>query len=109
MDVVWKAWALGPHMAQSKTSDDAVRKENTAPHVGHLSLDLIVMAAAVGIGRALFGEKGNVIARTLEGAGDAMSGHRGRGAHKPSEIPARGWKESSGASSVECRRTAFCS
>jgi membrane protein len=51
------------------------------------------MAAMIGIGRALFGEKANFVERALSNVGDAVSGHRGRMAEKPSEIPARGWKD----------------
>ena len=60
---------------------------------GHLSGGLLVMAALVGVSRVLFGQKANVIHRALEEAGDAVSGHRGRMADKPSEIPAKGWKD----------------
>jgi membrane protein len=61
--------------------------------MGYVPGDLIVMAALTGIGRALFGEKRGGIGRALEEVSDAASGRRGRMAEKPSEIPARGWKD----------------
>lgn len=55
--------------------------------------DLIVMAALVGVSRVLFGRKKGPVQRTLDGLGDTVSGHRGRLADKPSDIPAKGWKD----------------
>ena len=53
----------------------------------------MAMAILVGVSRGLFGRKSGSLQRKLEGVGDSLSGHRGRLAEKPSEIPAKGWKD----------------
>jgi membrane protein len=80
-------------MVESKTAQDPFPRKAADAEKGHLPGDLLVMAAMIGIGRALFGEKANFVERALSNVGDAVSGHRGRMAEKPSEIPARGWKD----------------
>jgi membrane protein len=79
-------------MAQQKKAHQFPEKTPPKP-AGRTSGDLIVMAALVGISRVLFGRKKGPVQRTLEGLGDTVSGHRGRLADKPSEIPAKGWKD----------------
>jgi membrane protein len=69
--------------------------EKASQKPARLSGDLIVMAALIGISRAVFGpKKRTVVKRTLQGLQDsvAQSG-RGRTAEKPAEIPAKGWKD----------------
>jgi membrane protein len=62
-----------------------------------MSGDLIVMAAVIGIGRAILGrQKQGPIKRTLTGLSEAVSKHghgRGREAERPADIPAKGWKD----------------
>lgn len=62
-----------------------------------MSGDLIIMAALIGISRAILGRpKQGPIKRTLTGLSDAVSTHghgRGREAEKPADIPAKGWKD----------------
>src|SRR5262245_8109961 len=62
-----------------------------------MSADLIIMAALIGISRAILGRpKQGPIKRTLTGLSDAVSTHghgRGREAEKPADIPAKGWKD----------------
>jgi membrane protein len=60
-----------------------------------MSGDLIVMAALIGISRAFFGHKNEgVLSRTAHGVREAVQeGGRGRTADKPTEIPAKGWKD----------------
>ena len=57
--------------------------------------DLLVMAALLGISRAFFGPRKQApVAQTLAGLQDTFtSSGRGREAEKPSEIPAKGWKD----------------
>ena len=60
-----------------------------------MSGDLIVMAALIGISRALFGPKREAaVKRTPDGIKETLhEGGRGREADTPTEIPARGWKD----------------
>src|SRR5262245_2272357 len=64
---------------------------------GPMSGQLILMAALIGVSRALLGRpKPGPIRRALTGLGGAMTTHergRGRGAEKPTDIPAKGWKD----------------
>ena len=55
--------------------------------------ELMVIAALVGVSRVLFGRTKGPLQETLEGVWDSLSGRRGRLAEKPSEIPAKGWKD----------------
>jgi uncharacterized BrkB/YihY/UPF0761 family membrane protein len=80
-------------MPQSKAGEGALRPKATNPVTDHVRGELLVMAAVIGIGRALFGEKTNRIERVSSDICDAVSGHRGRTAEKPAEIPARGWRD----------------
>ena len=80
-------------MAQQKKSPQPFADKAGSKPVGGTSGDLIVMAVLVGVSRVLFGRKKSPVQRTLEGLGDTVSGHRGRLADKPSEIPAKGWKD----------------
>jgi membrane protein len=52
---------------------------------------MMLMAVLVGVSRGLFGR--GPLQKKLEGVGDSLSGHRGRLAEKPSQIPAKGWKD----------------
>jgi membrane protein len=60
-----------------------------------MSGDLIVMAALIGISRALFGRRNEgVVKRTVRGLQEPVhEGGRGRTADNPTEIPAKGWKD----------------
>jgi len=65
-----------------------------APH--RASGDLIVLAVLMGIGRALFGSKGNgPVAQTVHTLQETFQPDNGRGrdADRPAEIPAKGWKD----------------
>lgn len=96
-------------MAQQKKSHQPFPDKAASKPVGRTSGDLIVMGVLVGVSRALFGRKKSPVQRTLEGLGDTVSGHRGRLANKPSEIPAKGWKDMVGVSTTGFRTTASCS
>ena len=69
------------------------KKTWSAPQ--RMSGDLIVVAALIGISRAFFGSrKKGPIKQTLAGLEQTPNEDGwGRGAEKPSEIPARGWKD----------------
>jgi membrane protein len=54
---------------------------------------MMVMAVLVGVSRGLFGRKNGPLQKKLEDVGDSLSEHRGRLAEKPSQIPAKGWKD----------------
>jgi membrane protein len=60
-----------------------------------MSVDLIVMAALIGISRVLFGPKQQgLVGQTLEALRGGIQGQdRGRDAKTPAEIPAKGWKD----------------
>jgi membrane protein len=60
-----------------------------------MSGDLIVIAALIGVSRALFGQKKEgVVERTVHGLQETVrAGGRGRAAEKPTEIPSKGWKD----------------
>ena len=60
-----------------------------------MSGDLVVMAALIGISRALFGSKKQAgVGQTLETLREDVNGQdRGRDAETPGEIPAKGWKD----------------
>jgi membrane protein len=62
---------------------------------GRMSGDLIVVAAMIGISRAIFGRKNKgPIKRTAEGLRAAFhDGGRGRDADEPTENPAKGWRD----------------
>jgi membrane protein len=70
------------------------RKASPAP-APRLSGDLIVMAALIGIGRALLGSRKQAGGgQTLESKREDVQGvGRGRDAETPGEIPAKGWKD----------------
>jgi membrane protein len=73
----------------------ADRSKASAKPAQRMSGDLIVMAALIGISRALFGsKKKGPVARTLQ-AVQGTSGTEGRGRHarNPADIPAKGWKD----------------
>ena len=78
--------SIGPSQGQPFPS-------KASPKPGHISGDLIVMAALIGISRAwLRPRKGGQVQRVLSGLrGTLRQGGRGRGAEKPTDIPARGW------------------
>jgi membrane protein len=61
-----------------------------------MSGGLIAMAALIGISRALTSKKSGPVRHAIEGIGDTVSGKRGRLADKPSDIPAKGWKDIAG-------------
>src|SRR5436190_3693684 len=83
--------------APSKLNGQSARQPfpERAPKPQRMSGDLIVMAALIGISRAFFGsKKEGVVKRTLHGLQEtAQEGGRGRSADKPTEIPAKGWKD----------------
>jgi membrane protein len=60
-----------------------------------LSGELIVVAALVGLSRALFGpaKKPGLVEAALSAVQSALEPGRGRQAETPQEIPARGWKD----------------
>jgi len=71
-------------------------KKAAAPRQPPMSGSLMVMAALVGIGRALFGsKKQGAIGRTAATAQEAFrtGDGRGREAETPAEIPSTGWKD----------------
>src|SRR4051794_10936651 len=69
--------------------------QKTVPRPQRVSGDLIVMSALIGISRALFGpNKQGLVKQTLQGLkGSVAQSGRGRTAEKPTEIPAKGWKD----------------
>ena len=70
------------------------RKASPKP-APRMSGDLVVMAALIGISRALFGSKKQAgVGQTLETLREDVNGQdRGRDAETPGEIPAKGWKD----------------
>ena len=70
-------------------------KKEPARAPGRMSGDLIVMAALIGISRAFFGPtKQGTVRQSLSGLQETITQPgRGRQAAKPSEIPAKGWKD----------------
>jgi membrane protein len=62
-----------------------------------MSGNLMLMATLIGISRAILGrQKQGPIKRALTGVSEAVSTHergRGRDAEKPTDIPAKGWKD----------------
>ena len=70
-------------------------KKEPARAPGRMSGDLIVMAALIGISRAFFGpKKQGTVRQSLSGLQETITQPgRGRQAAKPSEIPAKGWKD----------------
>jgi membrane protein len=78
---------------QAKSAHGSFPPKAASQGTGNLSGDLFVMGALMGVGRVLFGRKRSGIVGALERVGDATSGHRGRLADSPSEIPAKGWKD----------------
>ena len=59
-----------------------------------MSGDLLVMAALIGISRALFGpRKQGPAGGTVAALRDTIAEGRGREANKPREIPVKGWKD----------------
>jgi membrane protein len=87
-------------MAASSHLNDRERREpfpkkEPARAPGRMSGDLIVMAALIGISRAFFGpKKQGTVRQSLSGLQETITQPgRGRQAAKPSEIPAKGWKD----------------
>ena len=80
-----------PEVAQSRSFPE---KASPKPAT-RMSGDLIVMAALIGFSRAFFGSKNEgPVKRTLTGFQESFQeGGRGRAAEKPTEIPAKGWKD----------------
>jgi membrane protein len=69
-------------------------KKEPARAPGRMSGDLIVMAALIGISRAFFGPKKGAVRQSLSGLQETITQPgRGRQAAKPSQIPAKGWKD----------------
>jgi membrane protein len=62
---------------------------------GRMAGDLMVFATLVGISRALFGTgKQGAVGRSVSALQDTLTDSgRGRSADKPSDIPAKGWKD----------------
>ena len=83
--------------ARSERNATALREpfpKSRAKPGGRIAGDLMVFATLVGISRALFGSsKQGVAARSLSALQDTAEGGRGRSADKPSDIPAKGWKD----------------
>jgi membrane protein len=69
--------------------------KNRAEPSHRISNDLIVFATMVGISRALFGSgRQGPVARGVSALEEPFTeGGRGRAAEKPSDIPAKGWKD----------------
>ena len=86
--------AATSHLNGRQQREPFPKKAQTKAPAG-LPGDLLVMAALLGISRAFFGpRKQGPVAQTLSGLQDAFtSSGRGREAEKPSEIPAKGWKD----------------
>ena len=75
----------------------SLARQTSPKSKGRMSADLIVMAALIGISRAILGrQKQGPIKRALSGLSTAMVTHasgRGREAENPADIPAKGWKD----------------
>jgi hypothetical protein len=68
------------------------QKDSAKPQ--HMSGDLIVMAALIGISRVFFGKREGAVKRSVHGLQETVrGGGRGRAAEKPTDIPAKGWKD----------------
>jgi len=84
-----------PSHLNGRRQSEPFSKKAPAKAPARLPGDLLVMAALIGISRAFFGpRKQGPVRRTLSGLQDTFT-HSGRGreAEKPSEIPAKGWKD----------------
>ncbi len=81
--------------APDRLSGRAPFLKRAAPEpAGRMSGGLIVFAALVGIGRALFGARNEgPVRRAASAVRQTMGEARGRTADKPSEIPATGWRD----------------
>ena len=85
--------AAPSHLNGRERREPFPRKE-PARAPGRMSGDLIVMAALIGISRAFFGPKKGAVRQSLSGLQETITQPgRGRQAAKPSEIPAKGWKD----------------
>ena len=86
--------AAPSHLNGRERREPFPRKE-PARAPGRMSGDLIVMAALIGISRAFFGpKKQGAVRQSLSGLQETITQPgRGRQAAKPSEIPAKGWKD----------------
>jgi membrane protein len=86
-----------PTHVKGQSQRPGLSHKTTPKAQGRMSGDLIVMAALIGISRAILGrQKQGPIKRTLTGLSEAVSTHgraRGREAEKPADIPAKGWKD----------------
>jgi membrane protein len=71
--------------------------QKTSAKPQRMAGDLIVMAALIGISRALFGRgKEGIVKRTVRGLQETVGDgerERGRTAKTPAEIPPKGWKD----------------
>jgi membrane protein len=88
--------AVSSHLnAQSPREAKGSFPKKAEPKGRRLSGDLIVMAALIGISRVVFGSgRQGSARRTLGGLREAFhDGGRGRTAEKPTDIPAKGWKD----------------
>jgi membrane protein len=86
-------------MAAANRLNDRERREPfpkvRSQPAGRMSGDLIVFATLVGISRALFGSaKQGPVTRGVSALRNTFTeGERGRSADKPTDIPAKGWKD----------------
>ena len=77
-------------------SQSLPRKVAPSRPAERMSGDLILMAALIGISRAVFGaRKKGAVVRTLHGLQETIEkpGARGRQADTPAQIPTKGWKD----------------
>ena len=77
-------------------SQSLPRKVASSRPAERMSGDLILMAALIGISRAVFGaRKKGAVVRTLHGLQETIEkpGARGRQADTPAQIPTKGWKD----------------
>jgi len=78
-------------VSSAKTSN--ANKRPPPKRGAHLYADLLVMAALIGVGRAMFGSAKPASPLTEPAASNQFQVARGRSAEAPSEIPAKGWMD----------------
>ena len=84
-----------PAASRSSSPQRQPVPSKASPKPGHISGDLIVMAALIGISRALLRpKKEGQVKWALSGLRRTVGqGGRGRSAEKPTDLPARGWRD----------------
>jgi membrane protein len=84
-----------PSNANAHLRRESIRRKSASSPQPRMSGDLILMAALIGVTRAIFGKRGP-LRQTVGSLHNSLSlslDGRGRRAQKPTDIPAKGWKD----------------